>query len=754
MNSLMEKNNDHFVNEKETDLLVKKIEIEWDFQSEESQSETQSFLQLPSPRFSQEHIIDKKRPKKKKKKKKNNFSKPIESEEVKRDFLTNFDLDFENQIDKDIFVQYGEFSDYISLFNQKFNRPEKKICKFSLERLSKSVKKLLVFGEHLENLSDLFNEKKDDMVNIFSDKTSSINNISDLESKTLKSINSLDNIKNSYNSTWKNLQKKLSLKSVELMKIPPGLDKFINKTENSKFKLQNLNPYQQFIEMPKEEKKSVLSLSSKNILPNLKKSRGQVSESNAEDLGDIILNNKQTFTQNQNSKIDPIPMNQLKNSFLTQGVNSDKSSLHKLNSLSTMNQTRGTDKEFNYFKSKNDSTFEIKESVDEVEGFDIYENSISKNEINKIINRLKPDKNGRFSEVIKNRCSLKPKISFKSENKPAKSFQNSEESLIQINVISCGDPTSEVELRPKRSIFSHMNNMSKNDFFSINEPHHISEEEEDESSSQLFRDNLKTRTSKLESKNNHFLLPISINQQVNQEQSGNLIKTEEPSKMIKMKSMNSDSKKKNKFISKSGKKLKLKKKKFLKEYIPQKKRINNQVPSNTSLYQSSNLTPPSTQPIELKQNQTLNPHNYPEYGQTPNLSISSNTVNHRPYPQIPLNHQSHNYIPQYGHYPIPPVPINHNMMPRYPQPRMQMYPQNGMYMPPMYQNYPNFQMQNGGFMGNPMYMQNQPVYHNMQQGYIPQMKQNSTNQPVQNTTKSYTQSNGENLSSEVNSFTK
>ena len=159
MNSLMEKNNQFLSNQKEAQLLIRKIEIEWDFQSEQSGSEGRSLSQLPSPRRSQDGLLGKKRPRKRKKKKKAHFAKPIESEEVKRDFLSNFDLDFSNQVDKDIFVQYGEFSDYLNLFNQKFNRPEKKICKFSLERLSKKLKKELVFGDDWGLGDDQFEEQ-------------------------------------------------------------------------------------------------------------------------------------------------------------------------------------------------------------------------------------------------------------------------------------------------------------------------------------------------------------------------------------------------------------------------------------------------------------------------------------------------------------------------------------------------------------------------------------------------------------------
>lgn len=735
MNSLMEKNNEHFVNEKETDLLMKKIEIEWDFQSEDTQSESKSFLQLPSPRYSQDQFQDKKKQKKRKKKRKNNFLRPIESDEVKRDFLSNFNLDFEKQIDKDIFVQYGEFSDYISLFNQKFNRPEKKICKFSLERLSKSVKKLLVFGENFNELSDMFKDKNDEIKNNYFTKETKINKIPNFEKNGIKSMNVLKSSKDPFVSTWKTLQKSLSLTPLELRKIPPGLNKFINKTENSKFKLKKLNPYELFIEKPKEEKKSVLSLSPKDILPNLQKSRGEKTQSNVNDLVNII-SQKKPSSLNKISKIDSLSVSLNQNSFLTHGVNSDNSSLAKLNSLSTMNQTRITDKISSYINSNGTSTFEKKESIDGVEetdSYDIYNKNLSKNEINEIMNRLKTKtkskKKERFSEIIKYRCSLKPQKSFNSEAKPTKTKLESEDSLIQIKVTSCEGSNSNTELKPKRSIFSQMNNPSKQDFFSINEAEHIKEEEEDETSSQSqsLRESLKIRVSKSSTNNNSFLFPNTRKDELKPSKSGNLIQNEDPFKIIKINSLNVENKTKPKTHLKSGKKLKLKKKKFLKEYIPSKKRSNQENKKTLSSF-------------ELKQNQTLNPHNYPEYGQTPHLLPPT-----QPHPQYSVPQ----YPPQYGHYPMPSAPLNPNLMPRYPQPRVAMYP-NTMYMPPMYPQYQNYPVQNGSFMPNGVYMQNQPVFYNMQ-GYH-QMQQSSTS-PGQSNPLSQNGSKGDN-SSEVNSFAK
>jgi hypothetical protein len=757
----MEKSNQHFVNEKETDLLIKKIEIEWDFQSEQSYSDCQSIPQLSSPTSMKGSRLEKKKIKKKKKKRKVPFTKPIETNEVKRDFLSTFELDFEKQVDKDIFVQYGEFSDYISLFNQKFNRPEKKICKFSLERLSRSLKKVLVFGENLEETPELF-DKPDLILNY---KTQD-NKLTKEKSNGIKSM-TLDRNKPSHK--WKRLQKSISLTPVELKKIPPGLQKFIHGDKESPFQMKALNPYQLFIELGGEDKRSVTTSSPKDILPNLNKSRGAALKSDTEDLINIISKKKNMSQKNLSHRIS-MATSLNRNSFLTKEISTEVSTVGKLNSQSTMNQTRVTGKSSKtLIKSNYNTSFEKKNSLgddDDEDNYDIYDQKISNNQIeniiNKFINKASPvtkNKN-RFSEVINYRCSLNPQDSMKSELTRKQSEENNDS--FQIKVISCGNSSSNLEIKPKRSIFSQMNNVSKQEFYSINEEDHIKEVEEEHSiQSQSIRSSLKNnRTSKSSNNNNSFLQPIK-----NNEEFLNLnFKTNtenESSKLFKIKSMNtknaSTSKTtKNPKNSKSGKKLKLKKKKNVREYIPRKPKLNGNDSKKT--YSSNHLNPQ----LKYPSNHSLNSHNL----QIPQ-SNNSFSNGHANYPN-----QSYPMQPHYNHFQMAPIH-------RYsPQQGMPMYPQPPVFMQPMYPNYPNYSMQNmpnmppnmstmppnmsnmstmpqsGGYMHNQLYPPSQQVYYNMPNGYTPSIHESNSMNSIRTQDSSNNNSNGDIKKSEINSFNK
>ena len=727
---MMEQNNEHLSNEKEAQLLIKKIEIECDFHSEYSQ-DSHSFLQISSPHFSQ-NVADKKK-KKKKKKRKMHFTRPIESEEVKRDFLSNFELDFENQVDLDIFVQYGEFSDYLSLFNQKFHRPEKKICKFSLARLSKSLKKFLVFGENLERLADLFEESKEN-VSEYSTKDNQIRKLG--QGDKVKSLNSLDE---EGVRSWKSLQKSLSLQAKEMRKVPPGLNRFVKGDVDSKFKLRNLNPYQMFIELP-EDKKSVLSSSPKDILPNLDKSRGEAANSDFEDLVSIISRKKNLLTSKASNR-NSMAVSINRNSFLTQQQSIENSTLNKLNSQSTMNQTRVTDKSSsNCLQSKANSTIEKKESMDDEDKFSIYDKTMSKGEIANIINRLNPKNKSakekeRFSEVINYRTSLNPQDSISSNIKRNNSEEDDKNFQIKITSYETSSSASNTELRPKRSIFSQMGNASKQDCYSIKEDHIEEEEDEASSHSLSVRDSFKNRISKSSSNKDSFLLPIQ--KKAENHLKVNLVGEAEP-KLIKNKTLNSDFKSKIKTPIKSDKKLKIKKK-ITREYKPIKKKLN-------SFKQQGIISPHINQPMN---SQTINSPNYPTYNKQSPLMTPAN--------QVPM--QNANYNPQYqmnsqyNHFQMNPS-MPPNMM-RYPQPQMPVYAPRPMFVAPMYPNYPNFPMQgvnpSGGYMSN-MYLQSQPMFYNMQP-YAPPM-QNNTSMGSIRTQDSFNNSNGETKSQEINSFNK
>ena len=710
MNSLMEKNNQFLSNQKEAQLLIRKIEIEWDFQSEQSGSEGRSLSQLPSPRRSQDGLLGKKRPRKRKKKKKAHFAKPIESEEVKRDFLSNFDLDFSNQVDKDIFVQYGEFSDYLNLFNQKFNRPEKKICKFSLERLSKKLKKELVFGDDWGLGDDQFEENE-------SSKSGKLHKFMSLSEKG----DDDDEKPDLGIESWRGLRRSLSTHQGHEYEAPPGLETFSKDPKASRFGVEPLNPYQLFIDLPAEDRKSVLNGSPKDILPNLDKSRGEAVHSDSEDLGHIISKKRANLTQRKGSGRNSFAVSINRNSFLTQGLSQDNSSLKKLNSQSTMNQTRVTDKSSsNCIRSKVDSALEKKESMDEEDKFDIYDQKMTNSEIKNIISRLHPKskkitEKKRFSEAINYRCSLNPTNPAAQELRKLNTEEEAEDPGVQIKVNLCGSSTSNCELKPKRSIFSQMNNLSRQDCYSIGEEDHIKEEEEDETSSYSLRETLNNRVSK-SSRNSSFLTPVVPKEEdprASLKHSGShLLPTSQKLLNIPQGTPNSQSTKKK--LQKTSKKLKLNKNKKLKEYAP----VRRSPSSNENAFLS-----PGNQPIEMKPNQTLNPHNYPEYGQTPPLPRHPQGMSNGAFPRQPMPFPAQPYMvqPQFGHYPMP-----QNMMPRYPpQPGVPMY-QNPAYPPPMYNGFQNFPMPNlpptGGFIQN-MYLQTQPVFYNMQR-YMPQPPSN------------------------------
>lgn len=729
----MEKSNQHFVNEKETDLLIKKIEIEWDFQSGQSHSDCQSF-QLSSPKSTQE-----KKRRRKKKRKKAHFTRPIESDEVKRDFLSNFGLDFENQVDKDIFVQYGEFSDYISLFNQKFNRPEKKICKFSLERLSKSMKKRLVFGDRLEEAKESFRHENAASLEV----TQSRDGLVQKETRMgIKSMN-LDTEKHKV-SAWKSLKKSVSVTPSNLKKIPPGLKKFIAEDADSPFQERSLNPYRVFISRPPEDRKSVTG-SSKNLLPNLDKSRGVALNSDAEDLANI-LSRKKNSSKNL-SKQFSITTSLNRNSFLTKEI-STENSIKKMTSQSTMNQTRVTDKSSSHnLRSNNYSSFEKKESLEgEEEKFDIYDQKISKNQIDNIINKFiqtkKPSKKDRFSEVIKYRCSLNPENSIKRDLKENPSQEDLDS--FQIKITSCGDSSSNFELKPKRSIFSQMNGASKQEFYSINEEDHIKEEEDEHSSqSASLRGSLQNRISKSSSNTNtNSFLNTTRDEKKFLDVENKLWMVEENVKLIKGKSLSKDPAPKNGFRAKSGKKLKLKKKKNGREYVPTKKK-----PSLLDIHKQ-------TRPGPINQNQPPNPNHFgaprqlvPPPNNHPQGSFGAPMMNYNSQPYLPMP-------PQYGHFPMNPVSMA--PMQGFPQqPQMPVYPHGNVFMPQVYPNYPIQNMRSpGGYMPNGMYMQSPPVFYNMPNGFVPRPPvPNSTNSiPVQDS--SFSSSNAEMKSQEINSFNK
>lgn len=739
MNSLMEKSNQHFVNEKETDLLIKKIEIEWDFQATQSQSECQS-LQLSSPRSTAEPLEKKKR--RKKKKKKAHFTRPIESEEVKRDFLSNFGLDFEKQVDKDIFVQYGEFSDYISLFNQKFNRPEKKICKFSLERLSKSMKKLLVFGDPLDDARPSLHGEALASLRLAE------NNVAIVCKEppaTIKSMN-LDYEKHQM-SMWKSLKKSVSMTPAELRKVPPGLKRFATDDKKSRFRQRKLDPYRAFLNRPRDQQS--VTCSSKDVLPNLDKSRGVAG--NSHDLTQILSRKKNSSKNLSNRFSMATSLN--RNSFLTKEV-STENSIKKMTSQSTMNQTRVTDKSSsNNLRSNKYSSFEKKESLDDEdeEKFDIYDQKISKNQIDNILTKFIQNKKGRkkdrFSEVIKYRCSLNPQDSIKSDHK-GDAFQEDLDPF-KIKIVSCESSTSNIEPKPKRSIFSQMNGVSKQEFYSINEEDHIKEEDDDYSSKSIsFRGSLQNRISKSSSNANSFL-DTTCEEKNFLGVENKLWPVEENPKNVKMKKMSKGNASKHFLQNKSGKKLKLKKKKNGQEYVPSKKK--------TGFLEVQKAPQKSILQTPMKNNQTLNPHQYPEYGQTSHLLTVPNSHSQTAYAPPMMGYNSQPYMgmpPQYGHFPMNPVPMP--PMHAFPQqPQLPVYPHANMFIPQMYPNYPMQNMRSAnGYMPNPMYMQSPPVFYNMPNGYVPrpQMPSQGNTMPAQEA--SYGKPNVELKTPEVNSFNK
>lgn len=386
---------------------------------------------------------------------------------------------------------------------------------------------------------------------------------------------------------------------------------------------------------------------------------------------------------------------------------------------------------------------------DEDDNFDIYDEKIPKNQIANIINKFlntatpkKKDKT-RFSEVIKYRCSLNPQDSIKSELVREKSAENND--FLQIKITSCESSVSTLEPRPKRSIFSQMNNVSKQEFYSINEEDKIKEEEEEHSSQSIsIRSSLqKDRISKSSTNNNSFLQTIIKNDESLNLTVKNTL-NEDASKLFKIKSMNTkiSPNKTSRKLSKSGKKLKLKKKGFAQTFIPNK--------SKNSFTESKKPVPqvPNNIQINFNQNQLLTPHNL----QIPQPNIKNSFPSgHMNYP-----HQPYPIQPQYNHYPMAPPPMNPNLMPGYPQqPGMPMYHQPPVYMQPMYPNYPNYPMTNmngPGYMSNQMYPQSRP-YYNMP-GYVPQMQGSSSLNSIRTQDSSNNVSNGDNKSSEVNSFNK
>lgn len=742
MNSLMEKNNQLFVNEKETDLLVQKIELEWDFHS--SRSDCASLQRLSSPRSVKEGPLRRK-PKKKKKKKKAHFARPIESDQVKREILSSFDLDFERQVDKDIFVQYGEFSDYISLFNQKFNKPEKKICKFSLERLSKSMKKLLVFGKGLAprdrgpeaRVKGTVLLTTGDVALVSRDRAGGIQSMN-LDSGGVRP------------GAWKALKKSVSATPAELKKIPPGLSRFVAGKGTSPFKERKLDPYRTFLLRPEEPRPE----SSEEVLPNLEKSRAQATKANTEELVQIISRKKDSTRILSMQTSGTLSL--ARNSFLTKGVSSD-ASIKKITSQSTMNQTRVTEKSSSQnLRSNKYSSFDKRASLEdeeEEEKFDIYDREMPKSQIDKIlgkfIQRRRPAKKDRFSEVINNRCSLN--AHYPGHARPQEEPSQEELEAFQIKVTGVGSKSSNLEPKPKRSIFSHMNGLSKQEFYSINEEDHIKEEEEEASShSASLRESLKNRISKSSSNRNSFLDALPQENQTPAPQEG-LVPIQEIPRLAKVKSLGKQPDSKCGSLVKSGKKLKLKKK--VREYVPNKQKKN-------LLEGKKNAPKPGSLQMPLQNNQTLNPHNYPEYGKTSHLMPPGPKPQNSLAAPVPgFGSQRYLGVPQqFGHYPVNPVRMapmrgfsQGHQMPMYP-------PSGPMYMPQMYPNYPGYPVQNmqapNGYLGGPMYLQPQPVFYNMPGGYMPRAPMSSSGNSGRMQEASPGEATPEAQAQEINSFAK